>query len=133
MAAHSANFGFKNRRAGTAVGRLHLDGTRASLTPLYVSKKVTLPPATVYSKDDTCAVKVMTEPLDGFWGVVKRVVVVEEVAHAAGPAVTNARALNSTGIHRRKDPSLEFMRRVNATVGGCVMGLKAPVNGRRKA
>ena len=48
-------------------------------------------------------------------------------AHAAGPPVTNARALNSTGINRPRDTCLEGIRRLNATMGECVMGFQAPV------
>jgi hypothetical protein len=70
---------------------------------------------------------VITAPLDGASGVVKSEVVVDEVAHAAGPAVANARALNSTGINRPRDTRLEDIRRLSATMGECVMGFKAPV------
>jgi hypothetical protein len=69
---------------------------------------------------------VMTAPLDGLSGVVNRVVVVLDNAHAAGP-VTNARALNSTGIHLLGDTCLEVIRRLNATIGFCVMGFIAPI------
>jgi hypothetical protein len=60
-------------------------------------------------------------------GVVKREVVVDADAHAAGPAVTNARALNSTGINRLRDTCLVEIRRLSATMGECVMGFQAPV------
>ena len=69
---------------------------------------------------------VMTAPLDGLSGVVNSEVVVDADAHAAGPAVPNARALNSTGINRPRDTCLEVIRRLNATMGECVMGFKAP-------
>jgi hypothetical protein len=69
---------------------------------------------------------VMTDPLDGLSGVVKRDVVVDEAAHAAGPAVSNARALNSTGINRPSDTCLEVIPRLNATMGEYVMAFKAP-------
>jgi predicted metal-dependent peptidase len=89
--------------------------------------KVTVPPATVNSVADTWAVMVMTAPLDGLSGVVKSEVVVEAVAHAAGPADTNARAPNSTGIHRPGDIRREVMRRLNATMVDWVMSFRAPV------
>jgi hypothetical protein len=59
--------------------------------------------------------------------VVNSDVVVDEVAHAAGPAIPNARALNSTGTMRRpRDNCLEEIERLNATKGDSVMGFKAP-------
>jgi hypothetical protein len=72
---------------------------------------------------------VMTAPLDGLSGVVNRVVVVGEDAHAAGP-VTNARALNRAGIKRLRDTCLEFVRRLKATMVECIMGFKAPIHNR---
>jgi hypothetical protein len=72
---------------------------------------------------------VMTAPLDGVSGVVNSDVVVDEVAHAAGPAVPNARAPNSTGTNRRaKANCLEGIQRLNATMGDSVMGFKAPID-----
>lgn len=70
---------------------------------------------------------VMTEPLGGFSGVVKREVVVDEVAHATGPAAAKASALNSTGIHRPRDPCLEAIRRLNVTMAEWLMDFKAPI------
>jgi hypothetical protein len=59
---------------------------------------------------------VITWPLEGLSGVVKRVVVVDEAAHAIGPAVISATALNRAGIHRLRDPCLEVIRRLNVTM-----------------
>jgi hypothetical protein len=55
-------------------------------------------------------------------------VVVDADAHAAGPADTNARALNSTGIHRPGDTRRVVMRRLNATMVDWVMGFRAPMS-----
>jgi|ERR1700678_1534222 hypothetical protein len=71
---------------------------------------------------------VITAPLAGASGVMKRDVVVGEIAHAAGMAVSNARALNSIGLIRRRDACLGIIRRLRATMGECVMGFKAPIN-----
>jgi hypothetical protein len=71
---------------------------------------------------------VMTAPLDGVLGVATREVVVEDAAHANGPA-TNARALNRTGIMRLRDTGLEDLRRIRATIVECVMVVKAPIPG----
>jgi hypothetical protein len=60
---------------------------------------------------------VMTDPLDGLSGVVNNEVVVDAAAHAAGPPATNARALNSTGIHLPRDTCLEVIRRLNGVMG----------------
>ena len=95
---------------------------RGSLTPLNVSTNVTVPPTTLTSLDDTCAVMVMTVPLDGVSGVTNRDVVVALDAHAAGTAVTNARALNNSGINRLKDACREIRRRLTATWVECVIG-----------
>jgi hypothetical protein len=73
---------------------------------------------------NTCADKVMTAPLLGLSGAVNREVVVDVNAHAAGAAVTNARALNSTGTNRPRVICREIKRRLKATMGKCVMGLK---------
>jgi hypothetical protein len=43
-------------------------------------------------------------------------------AHAAGTAVTNARALNNSGINRAKDTCREIRRRLTATWVECVIG-----------
>jgi hypothetical protein len=53
---------------------------------------------------------------------------VEVNAHAAGLAVTNARALNSTGTNRPRDICRGFKRRLRATMGKCVMGFEAPIS-----
>ena len=74
------------------------------------------------SVDDTCAVMVMTVPLVGLSGVTNRDVVVALDAHAAGTAVTNARALNNSGINRLKDTCREIRRRLTATWVECVIG-----------
>jgi hypothetical protein len=70
---------------------------------------------------------VITAPLDGFCGVVKSDVVVEDAAHAAGPA-SNARELNSTGIKRRRDTCLEVIVRFNESMAEWFMGVKAPIS-----
>jgi hypothetical protein len=64
----------------------------------------------------------------GLSGAVSRVVVVDVNAAHAGAAVTNARALNSTGINRPRDICRGFKRRLRATMGECVMGLDAPIS-----
>jgi hypothetical protein len=75
----------------------------------------------------TCAVKVITAPLLGLSGAVNREVVVDVNAHA-GAAVTNARALNSTGTNRPREICRGFKRRLRATMGKCVMGFEAPIS-----
>jgi hypothetical protein len=69
----------------------------------------------------------MTAPLAGSSGVMKRDVVVGDIAHA-GTAVSSASALNSIGMNRRRDACLGIIRRLRATMKECVMGFKAPIN-----
>jgi hypothetical protein len=59
--------------------------------------------------------------------VVNSEVVVAADAHAAGPPAVNARALNSTGIHRPRVARLDVVRRLSGGMGKCVIGFRAPI------